>query len=92
MDFEVTPKLRAFVNANYLRFDRTQPLDTVLFQSGIRPSIGSDVGVGIEYRPPLSENIVLTAGTSGLIPSSGFEQVFNPRSLISAFGRIRFQF
>jgi len=92
VDFNVTPKLRAFVNANYLRFDRTEPLELVLFQSPIVHSIGTDVGAGVEYRPPLSENIVITAGTSGLIPSSGFEQVFNPRSLISAFARIKFQF
>ena len=26
-DFNVTPKLRAFVNGNYLRFDRTEPLE-----------------------------------------------------------------
>ncbi|MGA7575678.1 MAG: carboxypeptidase regulatory-like domain-containing protein [Terriglobales bacterium] len=92
VDFTVTPKLRAFVNANYLRFDRTEPLEFALFQAPITHSIGGDVGVGFEYRPPLSENIVITAGTSGLIPSLGFEQVFNPRSLISAFARIKFQF
>ena len=92
VDFNVTPKLRAFVNANYLRFDRTEPLELVLFQSPITHSIGTDVGAGLEYRPPLSENIVITAGTSGLIPSQGFDQVFNPRSLISAFAKIKFQF
>ncbi len=92
MDFDVTPKLRAFVNANYLRFARTEPLEILLFQQPIAHSIGTDVGVGLEYRPPLSENIVITAGTSGLIPSQGFEQVFNPRSLISGFAKIKFQF
>ena len=92
MDFDVTPKLRAFVNANYLRFDRTEPLEFLLFQSPVTHSIGTDVGVGLQYRPPLSENIVITAGTSGLIPSLGFDQVFNPRSLISGFVKIKFQF
>jgi Carboxypeptidase regulatory-like domain len=92
VDFNVTPKLRAFVNANYLRFDRTEPLELLLFQSPITHNIGTDVGVGFEYRPPLSENIVITAGTSGLIPSLGFDQVFNPRSLISGFAKIKFQF
>ena len=33
-DFNVTPKLRAFVNANYLQFDRTEPLQFVLAQTG----------------------------------------------------------
>jgi hypothetical protein len=92
IDFNLTPKLRAFVNGNYLRFDRTEVLESVLFQAGITHSIGGDVGAGFEYRPPLSENIVITAGTSGLIPALGFDQVFNSRSLISAFAKIKFQF
>ena len=52
-DFNVTPKLRAFVNSNYLRFDRTEPLELVLFQRPIDHGIGTDFGVGVEYRPPL---------------------------------------
>jgi len=92
VDFDVTPKLRAFVNTNYLRFDRTEPLQFLLFQSPITHNIGSDVGLGVEYRPPLSENIVITAGTSGLIPGLGFTQVFNSKSLVSGFVRIKFQF
>ena len=71
-DFNVTPKLRAFVNGNYLRFDRTEPLEILLFQHGIRHSIGTDLGTGVEYRPPLSENIVLTGGISSLVPGRGF--------------------
>ena len=92
VDFDVTPKLRAFVNTNYLRFDQTEPLEFLLFQSPITHNIGQDVGLGVEYRPPLSENIVITAGTSGLIPGLGFTQVFNSKSLVSGFVRIKFQF
>src|SRR5579863_1892267 len=67
-DLNVTPKLRAFVNANYLRFDRTEPLEILLFQPDIRHSIGMDTGVGLQYRPSLTENIVITAGVSNLAP------------------------
>ena len=31
-------------------------------------SIGTDFGVGVSYRPPLTENIVLTTGVSALVP------------------------
>ena len=31
-DFDLTPKLRGFVNVNYLRFMRTEPLELLLFQ------------------------------------------------------------
>jgi hypothetical protein len=91
-DFNVTPKLRAFVNANYLRFDRTEPLQIVLAQTGIRHSIGTDSGIGLQYRPPLTENIVVTAGVSNLLPGAGFEEIFNKRVLISGFTTIRLTF
>jgi hypothetical protein len=91
-DFNVTPKLRAFVNANYLRFDRTEPLQIVLAQPGIRHSIGTDSGMGVQYRPPLTENIVITAGVSNLLPGAGFEEIFNKRVLISGFTTIRLTF
>lgn len=91
-DFDVTPKLRAFANANYLRFDRTEPLRTLLFQGAIRHGIGEDLGIGAEYRPPLTENIVLQAGASALLPSQGFEDLYNKRVLVSVFSSIRFVF
>jgi hypothetical protein len=91
-DFNVTPKLRAFVNANYLRFDRTEPLQFVLAQPGIRHSIGTDTGMGLQYRPPLTGNIVITAGVSELVPGVGFEDIFNKRVLFSGFTTIRLTF
>ena len=91
-DFNVTPKLRAFINANYLQFDRTEPLQILLFQPRIRHSIGTDTGLGIQYRPPLTENIVITSGISNLVPGAGFEEIFNKRVLISGFTTIRLTF
>ncbi len=91
-DFNLTPKLRAFINANYLQFDRTEPLQILLFQPGIRHSIGTDTGLGIQYRPPLTENIVITSGISNLVPGAGFEDIFNKRVLISGFITIRLTF
>ena len=91
-DFEVTPKLRAFVNSNYLRFDRTEPLELLLFQRPIRHSIGTDVGAGFEYRPPLSENIVVRGGASALVPGQSLEDIYNGRVLFSLFANVRFQF
>jgi hypothetical protein len=91
-DFNFTPKLRAFVNANYLRFDRTEPLELVLFQRPIDHGIGTDFGAGVEYRPPLTENIVVRAGASALVPTEGFKQIYNGQALFSLFGNVRFQF
>lgn len=91
-DFEVTPKLRAFLNLNYLRFDRTEPLELILFEHDIRHDIGLDYGAGFRYRPPLSENIVLTFGGAGLSPGSGFRDIYQARQLWSVFAKITFVF
>jgi hypothetical protein len=91
-DFNVTPKLKAFVNANYLQFDRTEPLQILLFQNHIRHSIGTDTGIGLQYRPPLTENIVITAGVSNLVPGAGFEDIYNKRVLVSGFTTIKLTF
>lgn len=91
-DFDITPKLKGFANFNYLRFMRTEPLEYVLFQSSIRHSIGEDLGVGVEYRPPLSENIVLTGGASMLQPGDGFRDIYTGKTQFSLFGLVKFRF
>jgi hypothetical protein len=91
-DFEITPKLRGFANFNFLRFERTEPLEFLLFQSPIHHTIGEDFGLGVEYRPPLTENIVLTGGASALQPSRGFKDIYTGRTLFSLFGSVKFTF
>jgi hypothetical protein len=91
-DFDITPKLKGFANFNYLRFDRTETLEYILFETSIRHSIGEDFGVGVTYRPPLTENIVLTAGASALQPGDGFKDIYTSRTLFSLFGSVKFTF
>jgi len=103
IDFDLTPKLRAFINYNYLRFNRTEPLELVLFQPKIRHEIGHDLGVGFIYRPALNENIILAGGVAGLKTGTGFGDIYSsncdgtPRgcgagrpSLWSAFVMLKF--
>jgi hypothetical protein len=92
IDADLTPKLRGFVNFNYLQFDRTEVLTNLLFQANVHRSIGADSGIGISYRPPLTENIVLTAGVSSLVPGLGLRNIYNSRVLVSGFAKLRIQF
>jgi hypothetical protein len=78
MDFELTPKFRIIQNNNFLWFDKTAVLEQYLFQSNISRQIGYDVSVGAEYRPLLSNNIIVTAGVGGLIPGPGFKDIYSP--------------
>ena len=91
-NLDLTPKLRAFINVNYLQFMRTEPLELLLFQGDIRHSIGFDYSAGVRYRPPLTENITLTAGTSALTPGAGFRDIYSGKVLFSVFTDLRFQF
>ncbi|HYL83996.1 MAG TPA: carboxypeptidase-like regulatory domain-containing protein [Candidatus Angelobacter sp.] len=91
-DFEITPKLKGFANFNFLRFERTEPLEFLLFQSPIRHTIGEDFGVGVEYRPPLTENIIITGGASALQPGQGFKDIYTGRTQFSLFGSVKFTF
>ncbi len=91
-DFELTPKLRSVVNVNFLRFDRTEPLELLLFQAPIRHTIGVDYSIGFQYRPPLTENIVLTGGAAALTPGRGFRDIYTGKTLFSLFANLRLQF
>ncbi|MGH9362381.1 MAG: hypothetical protein ACRD2T_10735, partial [Thermoanaerobaculia bacterium] len=51
LDAELTPKLKAVATVNYLRFDRVEPLELVLFQSPIDKEIGWDLSLGARWRP-----------------------------------------
>jgi hypothetical protein len=92
VDIDVTPKIRGFVNLNLLRFARTEPLELLLFQKPIHAGIGADSGIGVSYRPPLSENIVITGGVNALVPFQGFREISTNRTLFSLFTNVRFRF
>jgi hypothetical protein len=92
VDFDITPKLKGFANFNYLRFERTEPLEYILFESPIHHSIGEDFAIGVTYRPPLTENIILTGGASALQPGDGFKDIYTSRTLFSLFGSVKFTF
>jgi len=91
-DIEITPKLKGFANFNFLRFMRTEPIEYILFQSPIHHTIGDDLGIGVQYRPPLSENLVLTGGASMLQPGQGFRDIYTGRTQFSVFGLAKFTF
>jgi len=91
-DFDLTPKLRGFVNVNYLRFERTEPLELLLFQAPIRHTIGVDSSIGVRYRPPLTENISITAGAATLVPGQGLRDIYTGKTMFSLFTNVKFQF
>jgi hypothetical protein len=76
VDVEVTQRLKAVFNANYLRFHRTESLEYILFQPNIRHEIGWDYSLGVAYRPFLINNVTMTFGAATLKPGRGFRDIF----------------
>lgn len=80
VDAELTQRIKAVFNANYLRFDRTESLEYVLFQPRVRHEIGYDLSLGVVFRPLLVNNITFTFGGSYFIPGRGFRDVYTDRT------------
>ena len=89
---ELTPKLRAFANGSFLRFQHTAPLEALLFQAPIHRNVGLDISAGAQYRPPLSENIVLAAGAGALRLGRGLRDIYERTYFTSFFANLRLQF
>ena len=77
MDFDITPKLRLVTNANLIWFDQTAVLSTFTFQQDIHRFIGTDLSAGFEYRPLLSNNVIMNIGVAGLVPGQGFQDLYS---------------
>jgi hypothetical protein len=93
LDVELTPKLRAFTTVSALRFRTTAPLEALLFQSPIAKNIGLEFGGGAQYRPPLNENMVLTAGAAALKLGDGMRDIYDSRAwFVQLFANLRLQF
>lgn len=76
VDVEITQRLKAVFNVNYLRFHRTEPLEYILFQPHIRHEIGWDYSLGVAYRPFLINNVMMTFGAATLKPGRGFRDIY----------------
>ena len=97
MDFDVTPKTKLITNFNLLWFDKTNVLQQFLYQGNIDRFIGGDIGLGVEHRPLLSENVLFVGGVQMLIPGQGFRDIydsFNGRvnALVAGFINVVFTF
>lgn len=75
-EFELTPKLRNFVNANYIRFVQTNPIETALLMNNIDKEVGFDLSIGLQYRPFLTDNVIISCGFGTLLPGAGYRDIY----------------
>lgn len=75
-DFAVTPKLRVQLQANYVRFHRTEVLEALLFQDQIRKDVGWDLSLGLRWRPLLTDNVIVSLGGATFLGGDGFRDIY----------------
>ncbi len=92
-DADITPKLKAIVNANYMWFAHTDSLELYLQQAKLSRDIGGEVSAGFQYRPLLNNNVILNVGMSAFWPGNGFEQLLETdETLYSVFTSLTLTF
>jgi hypothetical protein len=76
LDADITPKLRGFMNANYIRTIDTATTELVLFTNHASNDFALDCSAGFQWRPLLTDNIIVTAGAGFLIPRWGYKDIY----------------
>lgn len=92
-DFRVTPKLKMVTNLSYLRFARAGMLRQLTSDPLIDNRIGTDLSVGLKFRPFLNENFAYVVGMSALFPQGGYARLIgSTRPLVSPTFAVQFAF
>ncbi len=83
IDADITPKLKAFMNVNYIWTATTEVTKQVLFTNHASNDIGLDASIGLQWRPFLTDNVIISAGVGFLVPGQGYKDIYraNTRSV-----------
>ena len=76
-DIDVAPQVRVIGNLSYLRFADTTVLGVLRNQAPPSKDIGFDVSAAVQWRPFMSQNIVLNASAAALLPGKGLKQLYD---------------
>ena len=76
-DFDVTPLVRAIGNVSYLRFGDTTVLGVLRNQVPPAKEIGWDISAAVQWRPYMSQNIVVNFSAAALLPGKGLKQLYD---------------
>ena len=89
VDIDVTTRLKAIVTGNYIRLDTTKSVEQLLFQGDLDPTLGTDLSLGLRYRPFLNQNFVIVGGAAAFLPGRGFNQIYeSPGALYHVFTNV----
>ncbi len=75
-DADITPKIRAFANINYIWIPATETIKAALQTNRSDNQLGLDCSIGFKYRPLLTDNIIISAGVGFFFPSNGYKDIY----------------
>ena len=76
-DADLLPQLRLSANVSWLRFGDTTVLGVLRNQSPPARDIGWDVSAALQWRPFMSQNLVIGASAAALLPGTGLKQLYD---------------
>lgn len=76
-DADITPQLRVIGNLNKMQFLNTSSLSVLRNQGIVKKDIGWDISGAVQYRPFMSQNVVLNASAAMLVPGKGMKQLYD---------------
>lgn len=87
-DADVTPKLKAFANVNYIWLADTATIETALQTNRSANDLGLDASIGFKFRPLLTDNIILAIGAGFFFPGAGYKDIYRRSTVqVPGFGR-----
>ncbi|HEY2104069.1 MAG TPA: hypothetical protein VGH08_12555 [Chthoniobacterales bacterium] len=75
-DADITPKVKVFVNANHIWTMTTEVTEQVLLTNHASNDIGWDCSIGLQWRPLLTDNVIVSAGIGFLVPGEGYKDIY----------------
>ncbi|MEO5695048.1 MAG: hypothetical protein ABIQ72_18075 [Usitatibacter sp.] len=76
-DVDVSPEVRLISNVSYLQFVNTEVLGVLRNQAPPSKEIGIDISAGVQWRPFMSQNVVVSASAAALLPGKGLKQLYD---------------
>ncbi|HEX5128525.1 MAG TPA: hypothetical protein VFV90_02205, partial [Usitatibacter sp.] len=77
VDADLAPQLRVVGNLSYLRFAATEVLGVLRNQAPPAKDVGVDISAALQWRPFMSQNLVLNASAAALLPGKGLKQLYD---------------
>jgi hypothetical protein len=75
-DIDLTPQWRVVANVSWLAFADTSALEYLRNQAPVARALGTDISFALQYRPFMTQNVVVQSSVAWLQPAQGYRDLF----------------